>query len=625
MKNIEVLNKLKAGERLPALCQYAFAAESIAVTEQPKEDDKSIKVHVKMLPRTPVENTALGRCVYDLGTCRMPSKLALDDSHGDEIGYWRPQQTEYGIEGDGVVIADKGNPQHASNRVAYNLKNGIPQEASIDWRGAFDLGIIPEGETAQVNGADVAGPCFVIQNWSLRAGAICKAGMYSDTLTQAQLNSAGDLAPMPGKITTLGQTPAQTTGANMPEVTQTATVPVATPATTPAIQPVAPPPAVPQVAALGEAAKGEKVTILQACIAAVEKITCDIKQCLLDALKTAVGAIGQTNELDELRECAYYAKAVALECAEDDTTEDIAAAHACLKVCALVNDEYGWKICAAKDNTVYIPKANRPKVVQQCGDVVGHELHGNQYTGGGAGAEDKKKELTEKAEKASEKADKSGKKEDHEAAAKAHQEALDHRLKNATSKDGGRIAYHDAAQKFHSEAAGQQATAGVSSIQTATISATPAAKPTVDAGKPAEAAPVTVPQTATAPKVETPAPVVPPVVETPATTTQTATAPALTPEQQQAAQHIAKISELEARIAALGNGGSAAKPIPTGTGKPEAQIASFESALLKVKADHPQWSDTQHYQYARAQYKDVFEAEQKKFIAAQNGKGFGRA
>jgi hypothetical protein len=365
----DILERLQAGERLPLRAQMAFASDSLTVREAPKDGEASIKVHVKALPRTPVENSALGRCVYDLSTCRMPQKLALDDSHGDEIGKWRPELTEFGIEGDGWVVENRANPQHASNRIAYNLRNEIPQEFSIDWRGPFDLAIIAEGESAQVNGLDVAGPCFVIQNWLLRAGAICKAGMYQETLTAAQLNAAGELAPLPGKIATLGSKPAQPKETPMPDPTptvpQTASAP-ATPAPTAPVAPVAdtkgstpaPTVSVPQQAAV------DKKSILEACLAALEKWGNEIGKSAADFCRTAIGAIGQVNEHEELMEAGYYAASAAREAGEEDTPEAKDVAHACMRVVAIVNDLVGWQMCDAKDKKIYVPKAQRPPATQ---------------------------------------------------------------------------------------------------------------------------------------------------------------------------------------------------------------------------------------------------------------------
>lgn len=569
----EMIEKLRKGERLPSTAQYCFAPESVTLRDTPKDGDKSIKVHLNLLPRGIVENTMLGKCVYDLSTCSMKGKIPLDDSHGLECGTALVSQTAYGLEADGTIFPSMGTSEMGGKRIAECLTNGIPQEASIDWRGPFDLGIIGEGETAQVNGLDIAGPCFVIQNWQLRAGAICKAGMYSDTLTQAQLNKAGEFAPLPGKISTIGAKKI---------VEQQAAAPAE----------IKPPVAViPQTAAIGDAAKGEKATILQACIAAVEKVGCACKQYCIDACKTALGAIGQTNEIDELCEAGYSAKAVAMECADDDSAESIAAAHVCLKVCTLANDAYGWQVCSVKDGSVYIPKSKR-----------------------NAGSQQAKLSDSEVADRETELAEKASKDGDHQKASVAHGEATTaHKTAAASSKVSGNTekeSYHAGmADKHSAKSDGHAAFAKADGVQTATIST---------AAKPATV------QAITAAKVETAAPVVvPPVVEAPATVTQTAAALPASDQLAAAVQPLnAEIADLKARLAAAGNAGAAARPVPVGSGKHEAQLSSFDDALLKVKKDHPEWTDTQQYCHARSAFKTVFEAEQEKLVIRQNGRGF---
>ena len=132
----------------------------------------------------------------------MPKKIAIDDSHGQtsEVGYGRPFLTDYGLEVDGTIFANEENPQHPANRVIYNLKNGIPQQASIDFSGAYDVGEVPDGITVFINGNPIEGPAAVIQNWTLRAMAICKSGADGNTATEAVFSSKS-IAPR--KITTL--------------------------------------------------------------------------------------------------------------------------------------------------------------------------------------------------------------------------------------------------------------------------------------------------------------------------------------------------------------------------------------------------------------------------------------
>jgi hypothetical protein len=133
---------------------------------------------------------------------RSRTKIALDDTHDVEIGYGRPLTTEYGLEVDGVVVTNPDNPAHESNRIAYNLRNGIPQEASIDFGGDYTVQEIPEGLSMTVNGMEAKGPALVVQNWPLRACAICKEGADASTETNTLTTSGSAAAPLPRAITT---------------------------------------------------------------------------------------------------------------------------------------------------------------------------------------------------------------------------------------------------------------------------------------------------------------------------------------------------------------------------------------------------------------------------------------
>ena len=183
MKN-DLAEKLKAGLPKSAL---RFTANT-EVTGSKTEGEKGIKVHLKARSKEGIEHWYFGQVYHDFGSMSLPSKVALDDSHGTEIGFARPTLTTWGLELDGVVIPNEDNAQHESNRIAYNLREGIPQQASIDFSGDYDLTIVPEGMSSQVNGKTVPGPCCIITNWTLRACAICKEGADPNTETTAQFS-----------------------------------------------------------------------------------------------------------------------------------------------------------------------------------------------------------------------------------------------------------------------------------------------------------------------------------------------------------------------------------------------------------------------------------------------------
>lgn len=212
-----IFDRLRKGERLPASVQTYFApANEITTAPSGSENARSVKVHIKALGKGVIQHPIFGPVVHDFSTARIPGRLAIDDTHGNEVGPAnKVSVTEYGLEADGFVVpktfrdaagAFVEDPNHPSSRIAYNLREGIPQAASADWRGPFDVELIPEGATMQVNGMDVTGPCLKIMNWGVRSLAICKVGVDPSALSEAQLNSAGqELAPAPGKVTVAGE------------------------------------------------------------------------------------------------------------------------------------------------------------------------------------------------------------------------------------------------------------------------------------------------------------------------------------------------------------------------------------------------------------------------------------
>lgn len=166
----------------PANAMRFTASEPLEVTKG-DENGKAVKVHLKARSKMACSHFWWGDFVHDFSTMSMPPRIAIDDSHGQEIGYGRPYLTEYGIEIDATIIPNTENAAHPANRVIYNLSNGIPQQASIDFTGAFDLEFLDEKQLAEVNGIQMRGPLTIFRNWSLRACAICKEGVDASSET----------------------------------------------------------------------------------------------------------------------------------------------------------------------------------------------------------------------------------------------------------------------------------------------------------------------------------------------------------------------------------------------------------------------------------------------------------
>lgn len=166
----------------PANAMRFTASEPPEVTKG-DENGKAVKVHLKARSKMACTHFWWGDFVHDFSTMSMPPRIAIDDSHGQEIGYGRPYLTEYGLEIDATIIPNAENAAHPANRVIYNLSNGIPQQASIDFTGTFDLEFLDEKQLAEVNGIQMHGPLTIFRNWSLRACAICKEGVDASSET----------------------------------------------------------------------------------------------------------------------------------------------------------------------------------------------------------------------------------------------------------------------------------------------------------------------------------------------------------------------------------------------------------------------------------------------------------
>ncbi len=329
----DIFQKLQAGERLPAAVQLCRAPDAVD-TRDMTDESKTIKIHAKALSKDVMEDPTLGRVIYDFGTMRCPQRLALDDTHGDEVGYFRTARTEYGLEAEGVVCPNQLNEQHASNRIAYNLRNGIPQQFSIDWRGPFDVAYVPEGETAQVNGLEVS-DCFIIQNWTVRAGAICKVGKDGSTSVDVQLNSAAsELAPLPGKVALISKAKKMTQQNSM--VTDAQKLEIA-------------------------AACSNVSDKASACLSAMGTQDMDAYACIklvLDSVKTAGEAVADNRENadGECYEAAYACRNASTECAELNLPEADLLIVACVKAANTLYSCCGSAMC------LYAEKHGKPQL-----------------------------------------------------------------------------------------------------------------------------------------------------------------------------------------------------------------------------------------------------------------------
>jgi hypothetical protein len=201
----ELFNRLQSGEKIPAHALRCLMPELVATPEAANAEAKSLKVHLKARTRDAINHWYFGTVYHDFSTAKLPEKVALDDSHGNEVGYARPSLTDYGLELNGVVIRNTEDPQHESNRIAYNLANAIPQQASIDFTGDYKLAFVEPGATFDVNGLTktaTADGAVIVKDWSLRSCAVCKEGADPTTETTT-FTQGGEVGPSPLSITKL--------------------------------------------------------------------------------------------------------------------------------------------------------------------------------------------------------------------------------------------------------------------------------------------------------------------------------------------------------------------------------------------------------------------------------------
>lgn len=191
------IDALKTGKVPASALRLSLGPESFSAAN---DADGNIKVHLKARAKEPIEHPWWGRLIHDMATLKAPERIALDDSHGDEIGYASWRVSEWGLELDGFVCRNKDNPNSSAERIAWNLSKGIPQQASISFVGNYDVEILSEKQSATVNGIQVEGPSAIIRNWSLRACAICKMGADPNTSTQAELSASENASNSPNNI-----------------------------------------------------------------------------------------------------------------------------------------------------------------------------------------------------------------------------------------------------------------------------------------------------------------------------------------------------------------------------------------------------------------------------------------
>ena len=137
-----------------------------------------------------------GRIVHDMNGMQLRKPTCpIDYRHGDDeiIGVGQKfDASNDGLQVSGQLVALELSGEDRAYEVATKAMNGVPYEASIDWRGpGIEIEELGEGASAQVNGQTVQGPIKIVRKWPLRAVAVTPYGQDSDTRTSFS-ESSGD-------------------------------------------------------------------------------------------------------------------------------------------------------------------------------------------------------------------------------------------------------------------------------------------------------------------------------------------------------------------------------------------------------------------------------------------------
>lgn len=132
-----------------------------------------------------VDHWYYGPQVHDLAGMRVKSRIPLDWAHDPDntIGYLNKFDTSSGeLVCSGAIVpfaADRGA------ETLHKLREGVPFEASIEWRAAPEgIEFLDDGDLAVVNDRSVMGPLLIWREWDYVACAVCKFGADSDTSTE---------------------------------------------------------------------------------------------------------------------------------------------------------------------------------------------------------------------------------------------------------------------------------------------------------------------------------------------------------------------------------------------------------------------------------------------------------
>lgn len=213
---------------LPASAlRFERAGLTLAKPEGQAEPGKPAAVPFSMRARTgqPIVHWYWGQIIHDMAgfTARKPV-IAVDYCHDQrEVLGFGDKQTP---SDEGLDISGKLTPFEPNDRaseVVHKSTEGVPYEASIQFDYS-SVEFLQQNATATVNGQEIAGPAYIVRQWTLVGVAICIYGADGNTSTNFSDNQETRSVTLFSK----SGAPLMTTN-----VTETGTVPDATKPTTP--------------------------------------------------------------------------------------------------------------------------------------------------------------------------------------------------------------------------------------------------------------------------------------------------------------------------------------------------------------------------------------------------------
>ena len=151
------------------------------------EGAKSAPIRMKARTGQPVQHWFWGRVVHDMAGMRLhKDRLPIDYVHNpaEVIGYLNHFRADTdGLEVSGALVPYKDNDR--ASEIIHKARAGVPYEASIYFGGdGIRVEDVAQGQVAQVNGFQFAGPGIVIREWPLRGVAVCPYGADMNTRSE---------------------------------------------------------------------------------------------------------------------------------------------------------------------------------------------------------------------------------------------------------------------------------------------------------------------------------------------------------------------------------------------------------------------------------------------------------